>query len=416
MRLAHDLRWLAETAPQGPIGAAVPVTRVAVLGDDYRDLRHTTVATVDSRVRTGDTLFVSRQHPEVRFVAPASGCVRALHLGRQRRLLAAVIEIDDDTPVALPDSPGEGAASIRTQLLEAGLWPALRTRPFERTPAPDAQPQAIYVIATDSRPGSPDPTSIIAPRADAFRRGVELLARLSPRTCVCIREGSDIALPDVDGVVLLGHRGIHPTGLPGTFIHRDCSSLDRGGEVWHIGYQDVLRIGQLWLTGRHDTEHVVSIARPQAPPQLIRSRLGAHLDSLVERGADQRVISGSALDGRETTLLTRYLGRFHQQVTLLDPAAPRHQGRFANLLERLFADGEQCGAMLPLPRFERLWALDVPPLPLLHALLTGNIDVAIALGALALAEEDLALCSYVCPAALDYGATLRKVLTEIEQS
>ena len=51
--------------------------------------------------------------------------------------------------------------------------------------------------------------------------------------------------------------------------------------------------------------------------------------------------------------------------------------------------------------------LDILPMPLLRALLIRDTDQAQALGCLELEPEDLALCSYVCPGKLDYGAVLR---------
>ncbi|HFZ8973447.1 NADH:ubiquinone reductase (Na(+)-transporting) subunit A, partial [Pseudomonas aeruginosa] len=52
---------------------------------------------------------------------------------------------------------------------------------------------------------------------------------------------------------------------------------------------------------------------------------------------------------------------------------------------------------------------------LLRDLLAGDTDSAQALGCLELDEEDLALCTYVCPGKYEYGPALRSVLTRIEQ-
>ena len=59
--------------------------------------------------------------------------------------------------------------------------------------------------------------------------------------------------------------------------------------------------------------------------------------------------------------------------------------------------------------------LDILPVPLLRALLVKDTDIAQALGCLELAEEDLALTSFVCPAKQDYGAALRLNLDQIEK-
>ena len=58
---------------------------------------------------------------------------------------------------------------------------------------------------------------------------------------------------------------------------------------------------------------------------------------------------------------------------------------------------------------------DYLPTQLLRALLVRDTDGAQALGALELDEEDLALCSFVCPGKYDYGPYLRENLDTIER-
>ena len=68
-----------------------------------------------------------------------------------------------------------------------------------------------------------------------------------------------------------------------------------------------------------------------------------------------------------------------------------------------------------LAAFEKLMPMDMLAEPLLRALLVGDTDQAQALGALELDEEDLALCSFVCPGKNDYGSVLRINLDTIER-
>ena len=71
--------------------------------------------------------------------------------------------------------------------------------------------------------------------------------------------------------------------------------------------------------------------------------------------------------------------------------------------------------MVPIGNYERVMPLDILPTVLLRDLLAGYTDGAQALGCLELDEEDLALCTYVCPGKYEYGPVLREVLTRIEQ-
>ena len=71
-------------------------------------------------------------------------------------------------------------------------------------------------------------------------------------------------------------------------------------------------------------------------------------------------------------------------------------------------------ALVPLGTYERVVPLDILPTPLLRSLIVGDTEMAQALGCLELEEEDLALCTYVCPSKYEYGPILRDNLTRIE--
>ena len=71
--------------------------------------------------------------------------------------------------------------------------------------------------------------------------------------------------------------------------------------------------------------------------------------------------------------------------------------------------------MVPIGMYERVMPMDIMPTFLLRALLVNDIEGAQQLGCLELDEEDLALCTFVCPSKAEYGPLLRGVLTSIEQ-
>ena len=207
----------------------------------------------------------------------------------------------------------------------------------------------------------------------------------------------------------------------------------------YINYQDVIAIGKLFATGLLDTSRVISLAGPQVTaPRLVRSRLGVNLDELCAgelRGNDNRVVTGSVLGGRAATGVVAYLGRYHAQVTVvregrerplfgyLSPGKDRHSvmgiyisSFFKSVLLPLSTSAQGSDrAMVPIGAYEKVMPLDILPTQLLRALIVGDIESAINLGALELDEEDLALCSYVCPGKYEYGTLLRDNLTRIEK-
>ena len=71
--------------------------------------------------------------------------------------------------------------------------------------------------------------------------------------------------------------------------------------------------------------------------------------------------------------------------------------------------------MVPIGSYEQVMPLDILPTFLLRALITGDTDRAQALGCMELDEEDLGLCSFVCPGKHEYAPLLRHNLERIEK-
>jgi Na(+)-translocating NADH:ubiquinone oxidoreductase A subunit len=119
---------------------------------------------------------------------------------------------------------------------------------------------------------------------------------------LCKAPATDIPGVDLDFVTLEEFAGPHPAGLPREHIFIFCPPSSEKRTVWHIGYQDVAAIGQLFVTGRLPVERVVSLAGSSVErPRLMRTQLGASISELVEgelKPERRRVISGSVLSGR----------------------------------------------------------------------------------------------------------------------
>jgi Na+-transporting NADH:ubiquinone oxidoreductase subunit A len=327
---------------------------------------------------------------------------------------------------------------VRENLLASGAWLALRTRPFGLIPDPATRPEALFVTAMDSRPLAADPVPLIQAAETDFAAGLEVLARLTERpTFVCTRPGAELPLPPHPRIRLAEFAGPHPAGLPGTHIHfLRPASLRR--VVWHLGWQDVIAIGRLFTTGRIDPTRLVALCGPMVrDPRILRTRLGASTNELIEGELtgprEARVILGSALCGRQAVGSSAFLGRFHNQITVLAEDRARTwlgwlkpgRGRYSalNLFWSRRRRGEPVAlgtslqgsprAMVPIGAYERVMPLDLLPTQLLRALLVEDLDTAVALGALELDEEDLALASFVDCGKHDFGAALRRTLDQI---
>jgi Na+-transporting NADH:ubiquinone oxidoreductase subunit A len=72
-------------------------------------------------------------------------------------------------------------------------------------------------------------------------------------------------------------------------------------------------------------------------------------------------------------------------------------------------------SIVPNSSYDKVMPLDILPIYLLRALAIDDVDEAEKLGCLELDEEDLALCTFVCPSKIEHGPILRRNLTQIEK-
>ena len=427
-------------APVQQVEDGPAIGQVAVLGPDYIGMRPTMAVGEGDPVKKGQLLFDDKKNPGVRYTAPASGQVASINRGAKRELLSVVIDVAGDEEERFDqhrtDAPDQlGRDQVCAGLVESGLWAALRTRPYSRVPAPDAVPHSIFVTAIDTSPLAADPKVVLQGHEDNFACGLKVLGKLTDGSVyVCQAPGG--GMPS-DGAEAVEFAGPHPAGLAGTHIHF-LDPVGAAKSVWYIGYQDVVAIGVLFATGSLWTERVIALGGPQVErPRLLRTRLGASLSELTVgqlKEGDNRIISGSVLSGRAETGPLDFLGRYHTQVSVLaegrereflgwqKPGADKFSVKnvFVSKLNpsKLFnfttsTEGSD-RAMVPIGSYEKVMPLDIIPTFLLRALIVEDTERAQALGCLELDEEDLGLCTFVCPGKHEFGPMLRQNLDRIE--
>ncbi|MBU5617185.1 Na(+)-translocating NADH-quinone reductase subunit A [Psychrobacter sp. TAE2020] len=420
---------------------------VALIGYDYVGMKPTMNVKEGDVVAKGQPVFEDKKRVGVIYTAPAAGKVIAINRGERRVFESLVIAVDpngeevefqryDSQQLADLDSE-----AVETQLLASGEWTAFRTRPYSRAPEIGARPHAIFVTAMDTNPLACDPMLLINEQTQAFNDGLAVLSTLSPKTFVCHHGDAHLtplAHSAANNVTEYhSFTGKHPAGLAGTHIHF-LHPLSRGVSVWTIGYQDVIAIGKLFTTGRLYTRRLLSVAGPAVKePHLVATERGADITGLTKGkllAGDNRIISGSVLSGRKLFSNVAYLGRYHDQISVLSEGHERPafhffspgKNRFSKLpiyISQFFGSKKynfttstngSPRAMVPIGVYEEVMPQDYLPTQLLRALIIEDIITAVDLGVLELDEEDLALCTFVSPGKYEYSDILRDNLTRIE--
>lgn len=430
--------------PNQQISKGNQVKSVALIGSDYNGMKPTMLVKVGDKVKLGQPLFADKKTPGVIFTSPGAGKVSAINRGAKRALQSVVITLEGKEEVTFDSYEetkveGLGREQVQENLVKSGLWTSLRTRPFSKVPALGSIPHSIFVNAMDTNPLAADPATILNEKRSAFTNGIKVLSKLT-KDKIYLCTAPDDNIPGVDSKLVVQKKfsGLHPAGLPGTHIHL-VDPVNAEKIVWTINYQDVIAIGHLFTTGKILTDRVVALAGPEVKnPRLVTARLGACIDDLV-RGElgnnDNRVISGSVLSGYKADGPLAYLGRYHLQVSVIEEGRKREflgwlvpgLNKFSTKAvylsklfpKKLFAftsslEGSK-RAMVPIGMYEKVMPLDIQPTFLLRSLIVGDTDQAQLLGCLELDEEDLGLCTFVCPGKYNYGSILRENLTKIEK-
>ncbi len=430
--------------PSSEIDGSKTIRSVAILGEDYPGMKPTMAVVPGDRVKKGQVLFSDKKIEGVVFTSPISGIVTEINRGAKRAFISLVVETTGDEAVTFSSYDASELSrlersSVVEQLLSSGAWTALRTRPFSRIPSPQSAPHSIFVTAIDTNPLAADPKPIIVSKEAEFSAGLSVLARLTDGSVHLCQDGSSpLEASNHDRITSHAFEGPHPAGLPGTHIHF-IDPVSPNKTVWFIGYQDVIAIGHLFLRGEILSERIIALGGPGVSvPRLFKTCVGANLEELTAgelEAGEQRVISGSVLSGHTAQGQRAFLGRYHNQVSVIAEARERKllgwlapgsavHSVFPAFLSKWIGEksvsfttttnGSERG-MVPIGTYDDVIPMDILATPLMKSILVGDVEKAIELGCLELDEEDIALCTYTCPGKYEFGPVLREMLTQIEK-
>lgn len=384
------------------------VSRVALLGRDYRRVNFELLCSEGDEVRAGDALMRDARRPQIRFNAPLAGRVAGIERGARRKLISVQINVDDSLGVIALDRPkGSERDSLREFMLECGAWSSLRNRPFGNIPDPDAQPAAIFVSTLDAQPLAPDPKPVIEAYRDEFAAAIDALANLVDAPLYLCHAPGEAPLETDHKIHCVAFNGGHSAGLPGVHINALCPIGFGRGEVWQLGYQDAIAFGHQLLHASPWLQRVVSLGGDGIKnPRNLLTAPGASLTDLLEGElveAGTRLLAGSEIYGRSVAA-DSFLEASQRQVTAM----------LVNSDQDVSSSRFRSGTIIPGDQIEELAPPGIFPVPLMRALQLGDVERARDLGALELLEEDVAPLGQVCLSNNDYPVLLRAVLDRLE--
>ena len=125
----------------------VSVTRYGVRFADFPGLTAKLKVKEGSPVQAGSALFHDKAFPEIKYVSPVSGEVKEIVRGDKRLLTEIVIEQQgsDKIDFGAADPLKLSREEATEKIMNSGLWPLLRQRPYHIVAHPGRVPKAIFI-------------------------------------------------------------------------------------------------------------------------------------------------------------------------------------------------------------------------------------------------------------------------------
>ncbi|MDR2927389.1 MAG: Na(+)-translocating NADH-quinone reductase subunit A [Cytophagaceae bacterium] len=405
----------------------------AIKPTDFHGLTPKMAVKESDPVKAGTTLFFDKIHPEIKFVSPVSGTVKLINRGERRRLLEVIVESDgkdDCETIEIPDASALDREKTINILLESGAWTYLKQRPYDIIANPDDMPKAIFVSGFDTSPLAPDVDFVLTGMDRALHAGIGALMKLCP-VHVALQHGAPAKI--CTNHMHVNHHyfaGQHPAGNVGVQIHH-ILPIAKGEKVWTVTPQEVVSIGNLFLTGKLDFSRIMVIAGPSVEkPMYVRYKLGASISELVKNNVKEghiRYISGNILTGQQIEP-NGFVG-FHDTLVTVIPEGDKQEffgwatpgfGKFSTSrsffsplckkrqypLNANMHGGQR--AIVVSGEYDKVMPMDILTEYLIKAILAEDIDKMEQLGIYEVVEEDIALCEFVCSSKLQLQSILRK--------
>ena len=419
-------------------GMVNPAEYYAVKPTDFHGLTPRLEVKEGAEVKAGSPLFVDKNRPEIRFTSPVSGRVAAINRGERRMVLEVVVKADGLQQVEV-FSTGDPLEMTREKVIEnllrSGLWPAIRQRPYNIIANPEQTPKSIFVSAFDTAPLAPELDFVIAGSEADFQVGINALSRLTEGK-VHVNISSEYPEKNVFSTVQHAQvnifSGPHPAGNPSVQIQR-IDPLNKGEVIWVVSPQDAVMLGRLFSKGIYDATKVLALAGSQVKnPRYFKVISGSSVKSIVEGNVldgTHRYIGGNPLTGTQVPA-GGFIGFYDSllsvipegnQYEFLGWAVPGfNKYSFSRsywswltpdrnyVLDTNLHGGHRAFVITGL--YEKVFPLDIYPMQLLKSILAEDVDQMERLGIYEVAEEDFALCEFVCPSKTEMQSLVRKGL------
>lgn len=407
----------------------------AVKPEDFHGIIPKLIAKEGTEVKTGETLFYSKSDARILFPSPVSGKVVEVVRGARRKVLAIKIAADSTQrykDFGIKDAAKMSAEEVKNHLFASGCWPFVKQRPYDVVANPNQAPKSIFISAYASAPLAADLDFTLAGKEAELQAAITAISKLTDGK-VHVSVGKNSPLTNLNGIEIHKVLGPHPSGNVSTQIAQ-IDPINKGEVVWIITPQDLIIIGELFLTGKFNATRTVALTGSKfSKPQYVTAIAGATITDITANNLNDdntRIISGNVLSGKEVKA-TDFLGYYDNQITaipegddyeffgwtkpIFNKISISRALTFSWLMPKKKYDlntntnGEH-RAFVVTGSYENVFPLDIYPMQLLKAFMYKDLDEMEALGGYEIAPEDFALTEFICVSKQPHQKIIREGL------
>ena len=313
------------------------------------------------------------------------------------------------------------------------MWPFITQRPFNKVVNPSDNPKSIIVSLVNSAPLSTDLSFTLDSQSEYVIAALSKLKKLTDgKLYVAVNKNEFSYLSSLDFVEVVEVEGPHPAGNIGVILNK-IDPINANEVVWTVKGFHLPMLGKLFSKGYFDPSISINIAGPAVKPTYVKSRLGSSFAPLKNNLIidNVRVISGDVLTGKQVSI-DGFLGFYHSMFSIIEESFERpfigwlHPGGKSkySVFNAYFGSNKKSfnfttlqngsnRAFVPIDAWEKVFPMDIHINALARSIEANDIDEMEQLGIYECDEEDVALCSFVCPSKSDVGSIIRRGLDTI---
>lgn len=392
-------------------------------------------------VKAGDTLFVNKQCPDVKFASPVSGQVTEVLRGERRKVLCVKIKADAEqkfTDYGKKDVATLSGEEVCKALLEAGLFGYIDQLPYAVSTIPESKPKAIFVSALRDKPLASDFEVELQGNEKDFQTGLTALSKMAKTYLGIGAKQTADALVNAKDVEVTVFDGKCPAGNVGVQVNH-LDPVNKGEVVWTVDPSAVIFFGRLFNTGKVNLTRTIAVCGDQVKnPCYLDVLVGTPLTDILSGNVEEanvRIINGNVLTGTKAST-DDFLGAHSSEVTVISEGdeadellgwiMPRTKqfsvnrsyfswlfGKKEYSLDSRIKGGER--RMIMSGEYDKVLPMDIYGEYLIKAIIAEDIDKMEQLGIYEVAPEDFALAEFVDSSKLELQKIVRNGLNMLRK-